>query len=187
MPSQSSVTPSGTRPLPFSRSHANNASLLPSPDFSALMAALANLNLSAGGATLSTMTMTTTSNTLHLPASNTIRGTSTLPVVAPPPVTAASTVTVGTPSTTSSITITTPTPSTVGSTPAAMTMMTTPSHAKCLVYCIPRPEDLPRPQNVWPPQNNFYVITSGQEVSLFFTWYVHFSLPSIFSSPEHQE
>ncbi|KAK0467698.1 uncharacterized protein EV420DRAFT_1634954 [Desarmillaria tabescens] len=146
VPSQSSVTPS------------------------ALMAALANLNLSAGGATLSTTTTTTTSNTLHLPASNTIGGTSTLPAAAPPPVTAASTATVGTPSTTSSITITTPAPSTAGSTPAATTTMTTPSRAKRPVYRIPRPEDLPRPRNVWPPQNNFYVITSGQEVGLFFTW-----------------
>ncbi|KAK0451250.1 uncharacterized protein EV420DRAFT_1646336 [Desarmillaria tabescens] len=94
------------------------------------MAAFANLNLLAGGATLSTTTMTTTSNTLHLPASNTIGGTSTLPVAAPPPVTAASTATVGTPSTTSSITITTLAPSTAGSTPAAMMTMTTPSHAK---------------------------------------------------------
>ncbi|KAK0435335.1 uncharacterized protein EV420DRAFT_1653281 [Desarmillaria tabescens] len=133
VPSQSSVTPS---------------------DFSALMAALANLNLSAGGATLSTMTTTTTSNTLHLPASNTIGGTSTLPAAAPPPHYHYH-----------------PLPRRLRVLHLQQRRRRQPLPVlNAQVYRIPRPEDLPRPRNVWPPQNNFYVITSGQEVGLFFTW-----------------
>ncbi|SJL06989.1 uncharacterized protein ARMOST_10331 [Armillaria ostoyae] len=132
-------------------------------DFVSLMAALANLNLS-NGATL--MTTTTTTNSLHLPASSAGVGVPTLPA------TAASTTTAGTPSTTTSISLTTATPPTARTTtntaPAAMAPA--PARAERRVYRIPRPEDLPRPPAVWPPHNNFYVITSGQEVGIFFTW-----------------
>ncbi|KAK0229018.1 hypothetical protein IW262DRAFT_1456288 [Armillaria fumosa] len=111
-------------------------------DFVSLMAALANLNLS-NGTTLTTTT--TTTNSLHLPALSAGVGTPTLPA------TAASTTSARSPSTTTSISLTTAMPPTA-------------------LYHIPRPEDLPRPPAIWPPHNNFYVITSGQEVRIFFTW-----------------
>ncbi|KAK0227742.1 hypothetical protein IW262DRAFT_1454919 [Armillaria fumosa] len=132
------------------------SSVTSASDFVSLMAALANLNLS-NGATLTT-TMTTT-NSLHLPASSAGVGAPTLPA------TAASTTSARSPSTTTSISLTTATPPTACTTtntaPAAMAP--TPAHAERRVYRIPRPEDLPRPPAIWPPHNNFYVITSGQE------------------------
>ncbi|KAK0503760.1 hypothetical protein EDD18DRAFT_1344621 [Armillaria luteobubalina] len=111
-------------------------------DFVLLMAALANLNLS-NGTTL--MTTTTTTNSLHLPASSAGVSTPTLPM------TATSTTSIGSPSTTTSISLTTATTPT-----AHTTTNTTP--------------DLPHLPTVWLPHNNFYVITCGQEVRIFFTW-----------------
>ncbi|KAK0474666.1 hypothetical protein EDD18DRAFT_1367608 [Armillaria luteobubalina] len=132
-------------------------------DFVSLMAALANLNLS-NGTTL--MTTTTTTNSLHLPASSAGVGTPTLPT------TAASTTSIGSPSTTTSISLTTAmTPTACTTTNTAPTETApTPAHAEHRVYRIPSPEDLPHPPTVWPPHNNFYVITCRQEVGIFFTW-----------------
>ncbi|KAK0211419.1 hypothetical protein IW262DRAFT_1467861 [Armillaria fumosa] len=127
------------------------------------MAVLANLNLS-NGATLMTTTMTT--NSLHLPTSSAGVGTLTLPI------TAVSTIRTGSPSTTTSISLTTATSptacTTINTTPAAMA--SGPAHAEHRVYCIPRLKDLPHPPAIWPPHNNFYVITSEQEVGISFTW-----------------
>ncbi|KAK0214470.1 hypothetical protein IW262DRAFT_1466212 [Armillaria fumosa] len=111
-------------------------------DFVSLMATLANLNLSNSATLTTTTTMT---NSLHLPALSAGVGALTLPA------TATSTMSARSPSTTTSISLTTAMPPTA-------------------FYRIPRPKDLPRPPAIWPLHNNFYVITSGQEVRIFFTW-----------------
>ncbi|KAK0475302.1 hypothetical protein EDD18DRAFT_1367225 [Armillaria luteobubalina] len=109
------------------------------------------------------MTMT---NSLHLPTLSAGVGALTLPM------TATSTMSIGSPSTTTSISLTTATTPTACTTTntAPTEMAPTPAHAEHQVYCIPSPEDLPHPPTVWPPHNNFYVITCGQEVRIFFTW-----------------
>ncbi|KAK0495262.1 hypothetical protein EDD18DRAFT_1106492 [Armillaria luteobubalina] len=132
-------------------------------DFVSLMATLANLNLSNGTTLMTTMT---TTNSLHLPTSSAGVGALTLPT------TAASTTSIGSPSTTTSISLTTATTptarTTTNTTPTEMAPA--PAHAEHRVYHIPSPKDLPCPPTVWPPHNNFYVITCGQEVGIFFTW-----------------
>ncbi|KAK0484268.1 hypothetical protein EDD18DRAFT_1111893 [Armillaria luteobubalina] len=132
-------------------------------DFVSLMATLANLNLSNGATLTTTTTMT---NSLHLPALSAGVGAPTLPM------TAASTTSVGSSSTTTSISLTTATTPTACTTTNTTPVETAPApaHAEHRVYHIPSPEDLPRPPTVWPPHNNFYVITCGQEVGIFFTW-----------------
>ncbi|KAK0485567.1 hypothetical protein EDD18DRAFT_1360865 [Armillaria luteobubalina] len=132
-------------------------------DFVLLMTALANLNLSNGATLTTTMTMT---NSLHLPASSAGVGTPTLPM------TATSTTSIRSPSTTTSISLTTATTPTARTTTNTTPTETapTPAHAEHQVYRIPSPEDLPCPPTVWPPHNNFYVITCRQEVRIFFTW-----------------
>ncbi|PBK65431.1 hypothetical protein ARMSODRAFT_1022240 [Armillaria solidipes] len=146
-PSNPSVSVAGAY-LPSSYSLLSSEITDSFTDFALLMAALNNLNLT-GGVTLTT---TQLSNSLIILAPRGSAGSPPAPPPAPPG-SSFTTASTATPSTTSTITI---------STPAA-------GSARTMFKPIGA-SSAHRTTCVWPPHTDYYVITSGQEVGLFFDW-----------------